>query len=877
MQTQNRQKPNRLNFLTGLFLVLLVVCAEVHGQTGNLRVVVAGRTLPPSIQAERRGSQILIPVVPIARELGYSVSVNNSSETIQVRRVGIEAEFSKQTAEVRENGITITGVAVTADIFFPPNPDFLLLPIEIAAPLLNVSISIDSQENLVKIDSRDVSSAITSHPNSKFDVGIFNYNYSTNFNDQNYYQNLNLYSVGRIGNSIYQSNATFLGGSSGKPLLFYGGNFTLTRPGGDEVQIGDLTNTVGSEQTLLNTLVRGFSYSRPLIKDKAVLSFYGGRSFSGITGNIIRNYQTLPFDTTIGGGRFSFTPYQLKQNAQNPRTLTFSVGAVGFNGKDNKGFLTDFASRYNTRKFSFEAELALGNFDIKTFGNRQLKGFGTGLILGATYRPLHFLTLQGRYDRFSPNFSNPTRTNQYSNRETKSIGVTVQALKNLSFGANASISENKNPIFFNGATIESYQTKSYGLNLAYDPVVKFLPRFSLNLTNFHSPLFGNLTLIYANFSREYKNVRPFANYIMSRTNGNTGHGFSFGASIDAEKLGLLQFQQNFFFNSSFTRINDLQCQFASVPCSETLESRFRLSNTGGSVDWNPNRTFYKRINFSIGIGYNKDTEKIGLIFRSAAGIKLPFGQTLGISYFRSNFGNELRFSLAGPLTFWKSKKSLEQISFNSDALLTDSKISGRVYQDENSNRQFDPQIDIPMKDVRIRLNNGVEVISDVNGLYTFEKVPPGDHRIVVNLEDIRANLVPANGLEQKLTVLPRTTVNTNFRLVKSGWLSGRIWHDGNANGIYDEGEGLPDIRVISSTGKDTYSERDGLFLLGELPPGEQTIFIDERYQPENLLTAAQSLKVTIESGQETKNCFFIYKTKPREVKEINFGNKNTKP
>lgn len=213
---------------------------------------------------------------------------------------------------------------------------------------------------------------------------------------------------------------------------------------------------------------------------------------------------------------------------------------------------------------------------------------------------------------------------------------------------------------------------------------------------------------------------------------------------------------------------------------------------------------------------------------------------------------------------------MRESEISSNELLTESTIEGRVYQDENFNRQYDPQIDIPLSNARVRLNNGIEAITNVNGLYHFDRIQPGEHRLVVNLEDIRANLIPANGLEQTIIVMSRSVVNTAFRLVKSGSLSGRVWYDANGNGKFDEKEGLGDIRILTSSGKDTYTDPDGTFLLGELPPGEQSIFIDERYKPQDLASSILSLQVKIESGKETKGVELVFNSKPRGVKEINF-------
>ena len=304
--------------------------------------------------------------------------------------------------------------------------------------------------------------------------------------------------------------------------------------------------------------------------------------------------------------------------------------------------------------------------------------------------------------------------------------------------------------------------------------------------------------------------------------------------------------------------------------------RLKLASSGLNVDWTPKETMFKRLYFTVGAGYLKDSQKTGLQFRTTAGVNLPFKQTFQVSYYKNTYYSELRFSLSGSLAFWKKKENFSS-QLSDENFVNTGTIQGRVYADENGNRQFDAGVDSAMSNVRVRLDNGREFKSDVNGYYTFESVPAGEHHLSLNLEDIRASLVPANGLDFMVTTLPRNVVNTAFRLVKSGSISGRIWRDLNKNHQFDEGEGLADIRLLSSSGKATYSDTGGTFLLSDLPPGEQSIFIDERYHPENLILENGSLKVNVESGKEVKNCFFIYKAKPREVKEITFGTKSTKP
>ncbi len=870
------------NFIAVTLVVALLAPSAVLGQVGTLRIFVTGRELPPNVQAEVRGSQTLLPVVPIVRELGYAVSVDAAAGIVRVRRVGVDAEFSKQTSEVRENGVTVTGVPFAAEINFAIPVENLLLPLEVIAPLLNVSIIVNNEKNSVKIESREIGSTTTATNRSRVEVGGLEYNFNSIAYNGTYFQNFNLLSTGRIGSSIYRSNVNFIGGTNARFLNFYGGNFTLQRKSGDEFQVGDLATATATELSLLNAPVRGASYTRPMFGERGRLSLYGGRASGSGNQNFLspgqiavqRTALTLPFDTTLVGGRFGFSPEKMNANSLSLKNMYFSVGTAWFSGFQHKGMMVDGTARYNSNRFSFQVEAAAGNFDSRTLNRQAIKGFGTGLILSGSYTPWRFLTLQARYDRFSPNFANPVRNNQFNNREAKSFGISVRPMRNLSFGGSYSIGQDRNVFFTGNRVLGSLRTETFGLNFAYDPNFSFLPRFSISATKIKNPLVGDLTFINANFSRDFKNFRPYLNYIITKRSGATGHNFNFGTSVNAGKFGTFQVQQGFSIDKTLFLRQDLQCQLQIELCPSIYDPRNQVGNLNGSVDWYPKEKLFKFLQFSAGGGYIKETIGTSFQFRTTVGTNLPFRQSFQVSYFHTNYNDELRFSLSGPLNFWKSNK-LSGREITDESLLTESKIRGRVYVDENGNRQYDAGVDIAVKGARINLDNGIEVVSDENGLYDLERIPPGEHQLAVNIEDIRANLVPANGLEQKLVILPRTVVNTAFRLVKSGSLSGRVWHDINQNGIYDFGEGLPDIRLISSSGKDTYTDPDGSFLLSELPPGEQSVYIDERYQSPDLMIAKPNLRVEVQSGKETRDVIFVLKTKPREIKVVTFTEKNS--
>ena len=72
-----------------------------------------------------------------------------------------------------------------------------------------------------------------------------------------------------------------------------------------------------------------------------------------------------------------------------------------------------------------------------------------------------------------------------------------------------------------------------------------------------------------------------------------------------------------------------------------------------------------------------------------------------------------------------------------------------------------------------------------------------------------------------------------FRVVRTGRISGVVWLDLNENGRLDETEQpLPDVRVVTGSGRDTLTDEKGYFIIGDLPPGEHIVLFDEKTIPE---------------------------------------------
>ena len=79
-----------------------------------------------------------------------------------------------------------------------------------------------------------------------------------------------------------------------------------------------------------------------------------------------------------------------------------------------------------------------------------------------------------------------------------------------------------------------------------------------------------------------------------------------------------------------------------------------------------------------------------------------------------------------------------------------------------------------------------------------------------------------------------------------------VWLDANENGHFDKGERpLADVRVVTGSGRDTLTDENGYFIIGDLPPGEHILLLDEKTIPEQTTSANGSQTVRVIAGNGT--------------------------
>src|SRR5439155_1040927 len=169
---------------------------------------------------------------------------------------GASAEFDANLGVVRENGSMILTVSNVGEIVFPPNPDEILLPIEIVTALFDASTRFDSVARAV-IVNRGGPLAETVRVGAEHSFAEFyqvDYDYNLNSYSSFANHNLNLNVTGRIADGRFTLVSGLTGSSLGR-MTPRNGKFTFDRANGQRYIAGDFGS--GTELQFLSSNIRG--------------------------------------------------------------------------------------------------------------------------------------------------------------------------------------------------------------------------------------------------------------------------------------------------------------------------------------------------------------------------------------------------------------------------------------------------------------------------------------------------------------------------------------------------------------------------------------------------------------------------------------------
>src|SRR5687768_7765429 len=350
-------------------------------QEGSVIIVNERALVGPNSAAQLRGGRLFLPIAAIAEALGDTFSVDSTLRVVTVRRqTGITAVFNTPLNEVRENGAVVLTVSGTADLVFPPTPYELMLPAEIVAALLDVTVRRDESQAIVIARKGVKAETIsTGAKHVRFEIFQIEYDYNYSRYTSSGDHSLVLRGTGRVGDA----RLTFIANSSlgvtqraSRPIL-QGGSVRLDRPNGQSFVAGEFGT--GTDVQFLSAAVRGGLVQLPL--ERVRLDFFGGQTTSGLAERLPLDSDPInprpnPFsplairyDTGIFGAIVTTANHALRQS-----DFTFSAGGMHFGRSNRKGDVLSGGMKYVSGHNRFQADLAVGQFSGANRNGTQIKG-----------------------------------------------------------------------------------------------------------------------------------------------------------------------------------------------------------------------------------------------------------------------------------------------------------------------------------------------------------------------------------------------------------------------------------------------------------------------------------------------------------------------
>lgn len=787
-----------------------------------------GRLLTGAFTAtEQRGERLFVPVVTLARALGDSVRVRASDRVVEVRRVsGVVADFDAALGQVRENGVPTLLAGGAGEVVFPPNPDALMLPVEVASALLDASIVVDPAVGTVRV-TRDLPQVMVARGDGRSltDLYSLEYGYNLSASENSYSQNLQATAAGRVHDGRFGLNGAFTGGGVGSFLDFRYGLATYERPGGQRLMFGDLGT--GSDLTFLSTAMRGGWWRQP-VAGLDITTFAGRtRSEAAPTSPADAAVPLLQrYDTSIVGSYFTLGRGTAPSEG-GPAQLLSSTGGMYFRGPEREGGLLTSSLQYTTEHHQFRTDLGLGSFDGLALGGQRVRGTGVMLDSSESLTPTESLTLSAGFTHVGENYLSAQPSGAMRAMNLYSGGMSWRPLRAFTLNSTAR--------FLERLDLEARPTdRDLTSALALNP----------------GGAWPSLLLTHSEGLQAEVGRRSYTLLNLTRTWGR----YDFFSNLTRTRTGVAPVSLNLTVGAG------RRFKTAELRGYQSVGSGRALS---GGVDFLTPAFLSHRVSVGTGVGYSRQGEQWTSTARVALAVQMPAQQRLRLTYTQSNVGGQVYLELAGPL--WSSPGAERASERALASLQTLGAFSGRVYQDLDLDGRYDAQHDKPLANVQVQLDGNNTVITDAEGRYRVANLPAGQHTVYLNLNSVRADLSLLSGAEQQVMLLPDHDAVVDFRLIRTGRASGLVWLDANENGVFDEGEDpLPDVRVVAGN-RDTLTNGQGEFVLGDLPQGGHTVLVDEKTLPEGVEAATRAVSITITPPRETGNVMLPARGKPVEV------------
>jgi len=839
--------------------------AQAQLQAPALRV--NGNPLVTSRPVTRIGSEWHLPLVPIARALGMEVSATADGQGLRVRRGdGVEIIYDGRTGEIRQRFVLVGQVANYRQVQIVPRLDEVLFPLSGVAALLGVSVQEDTDRNLLVIEPLPAGAAsLGAGPGeSAFNLASLQYNYGLILNGPNYGQQARLRGEGLLGGTQLSGNL-FLSRLPGRGFLDVT-QVTVAAlfSGGRRLTLGDQPAFQGIDA--LMTTVRGVGYERKMGGFDAYL--YGGRSV-GSSQSSKAGFSSARYDSSLAGLGFR----------RRSKNREFSFGSNIFGGPERSGSTAGVAYSLRQARNEFRAQglagwfsglssrsilvrsdaaalplegaatnsqaqqsNALGGLSVldgqgqpilltEQYQRARVGGGALGVTVADTFNPFKQLSVTGQWERYGKNFLTSRDDAQFNGSTNSAISLALRPIQYLGFTAGAT---HREYLLGNSDRTRRY---NYGASAS-------APHFPLQVAYFRSiqldPASPLQRLSFEQYSVTVPRVKRYGAFL-SYSNIQLGRqwtGRTASGTIMAEygRYGRFSFRDQVQLGDNQRVGGDW---YLPLGKGESF-LRFGMDRVTG-------RDITPQLMPVVGLR-----------------IPLPRGQSLQLTYMGDRNTHMLQFELGGPLV---RHREMARNTLDIPTMIVQTPLAGRVYFDSDVNNDFTPDRDKPVADVRVWLDDK-PAFTDAQGMFRFEQVAPGAHRLRAELAGIPAGFVFSGPAERTIAVVPYRVNSQDFRIIQTARVSGRVLYMDYRSGADSPVERpFPDAHIIAGNDLDSFSETNGSFLIGDMTPGSYQLRVDSTTIPAGYVAQPSLLTVEARAGNTLSDVVFRLVVPPKPVIE----------
>jgi hypothetical protein len=434
----------------------------------------------------------------------------------------------------------------------------------------------------------------------------------------------------------------------------------------------------------------------------------------------------------------------------------------------------------------------------------RVNGPALGLTINNIFTPLRQLSISGQFDRYGGNFLTPRQEPRYQGQSNGALSVAFRPNRYASFTAGISRREYLIgiPSTLHGHSFGAFTTLPGRRTFQFG-------LFRSVHADSSAPL-GKTALTQLSFAMpNLSRYSAYAYYSEMEFEGRRARQLNAIFAVDLKSRGRI-----------------------TVSDQRQMSSSHRFG-----LDWHLDLPKYNGF-IRVGIDRLKEIHS-SASYHPAVGLRLPLpnGHSLQLSYLADRDTRTFRVE-----------------------------ISGRVFLDANLNRTFDETADGPIAGVQIWLDGTQAATSDARGLFRFEQVAPGAHTVNASLDGLPADMVFADAPEKTVAVLSYRENILNFSVLRTGRITGRVtcleYRDASETPVE---RALPDVRIVANPRYDALSEINGMFLLGDLPPGDYELKLDRATIPAGYVARIDPIRVVVKPGETVTGVAFQLAVPPKPI------------